>query len=369
MTSIQTFRLVLAGLGNVNRNFLRLMQSQRDLLRDVHGLELEVIGAADSSGAVVSNDAIDPAALLAHKEAGGKVATFAGDSLRHVALAAMIDTANADMLLEATPVNLQTGQPGLDLCRAALKKGMHVVLANKGPLALAYQELISAWPSPQPHGAERPGGLSAPGRSASPSGRGSLVRFSACVGGALPTINIGVRDLAGSRIRKVEAAVNGTSQGILRLMEAGVSFDDALAGMQRRGVVEADPSLDIDGWDAAEKLTIIANAVLRQPTAIHDIQVEGIRHLTANDLQAALQRGERIVLIGLAEWVDGRYALSVKPASLPLSHPLGRMSADEMGVVYHTDISGVISAFSAEMTAMPTAAAMLRDLIDIASRN
>jgi homoserine dehydrogenase len=355
MTTIRTLRLVLAGLGNVNRNFLRLMQSQRDLLRDGYGLELVVAGAADSSGAVVceGDGIIDATALLAHKDAGGKVASFAGAGLRHVPLEAMIGEVSADMLLEATPVNLQTGQPGLDLCRAALKKGMHVVLANKGPLALAYGELIPSWPSPQP----------------SPTGRGSMVRFSACVGGALPTINVGARDLAGSRIHKVEAAVNGTSQGILRLMESGVSFDDALAEMQQRGVVEADPSLDIDGWDEAEKLTIIANAVLRQPTTIHDIAVQGIRHLTAGDLQAALQRGERIVLIGLAEWVDGRYALSVKPASLPLSHPLGRMGADEMGVVYYTDISGIISAFSAEMTAMPTAAAMLRDVIDIASSN
>ncbi len=351
MANTKVLRVILAGLGNVNRNFLRLMQSQRGLLRDVYGLELVVAGAADSSGALVSDETIDPAALLAHKDAGGKVATFAGAAIRHVALEAMIDAANADMLLEATPVNLQTGQPGLDLCRTALKKGMHVVLANKGPLALAFGEVVQ--------GSER----SKRSDPLSPQ-----VRFSACVGGALPTINVGARDLAGSRIHKVEAAVNGTSQGILRLMENGVNFDDALAEMQRRGVVEADPSLDIDGWDEAEKLVIIANAVLRQPTTIHDLDVQGIRHLSANDLQAALQRGERIVLLGIAEWVNDRYALSVKPASLPLSHPLGRMGADEMGVVYHTDISGIISAFSAEMTAMPTAAAMLRDVIDIASQ-
>jgi homoserine dehydrogenase len=134
-------------------------------------------------------------------------------------------------------------------------------------------------------------------------------------------------------------------------------------------VVEADPSLDIDGWDEAEKMVIIANAVLRQPTTIHDMAVQGIRHLTANDLKAALLRGERIVLLGIGEWIDGRYALCVKPASLPLSHPLARMGADEMGVVYHTDISGIISAFSAEMTAMPTAAAMLRDVIDISAHS
>jgi homoserine dehydrogenase len=189
------------------------------------------------------------------------------------------------------------------------------------------------------------------------------MRYSACVGGALPTINIGVRDLAGARVLKVEAMVNGTCQGILRQMESGVSFEDALAEMQRRGVVEADPSLDIDGWDEAVKLVIIANAVLRRPTTITDVRVSGIRGLTAADLRAAEARGERYVLLGSAEPAGDDWALSVAAVPLPQAHPLARMSGDEMGIVYHTDISGVLSATALETDAMPTAAAMLRDLV------
>jgi homoserine dehydrogenase len=151
------------------------------------------------------------------------------------------------------------------------------------------------------------------------------------------------------------------------MMERGVSFQDALAQMQNRGVVEADPSLDIDGWDEAAKLAIIANAVLRQPTTIHDLPVQGIRHLTTRDLQNAKARGERITLLGLATWNSAGYDLSVQPMALPLDHPISRMGDDEMGVVYHTDISGRISVFAEEISAMPTAAAMLRDVIDIAS--
>lgn len=352
-------RLVLAGLGNVGRNFLRLMQSQRDLLRDVYGLDLVLAGAADSRHVITHPDGIDPAALLEAKERRADLAAFVetrsarprqgnGASLRHIG--ELIAATNADILLEATPANFQHGQPGLDLVRAALKKGMGVVLANKGPLALAYQELIALTSSP------------------SPAGRGGL-RFSACVGGALPTINIGQRDLAGARITKVEAAVNGTCHGIVRMMERGVSFDAALAEMQRRGVVEADPSLDIDGWDEAAKLVIIANAVLRQPTTIHDLSLsmQGIRHLRPQDLSDAKARGERITLLGLAEWNGARYELSVQPVTLPLDHPISRMGDDEMGIVYHTDVSGRISAFGEEISAIPTAAAMLRDVIDIAN--
>jgi homoserine dehydrogenase len=230
---------------------------------------------------------------------------------------------------------------------------MSVVLANKGPLALAYQELhaLALRPPPSP---------------LIPSAQGRL-RFSACVGGALPTINIGARDLAGSRITKVEAAVNGTCQGIVRMMERGVSFDAGRGGMQRRGVVEADPSLDIDGWDEAVKLVIIANAVLGRPTTLADLTVRGIRGLTPDDLGQARARGERITLLGLAEWNGRDYDLSVAPVALPADHPIARMGDDEMGVVYHTDVSGRISAFAEEISAMPTAAAMLRDVIDLAT--
>jgi homoserine dehydrogenase len=345
---MKTIRLALAGLGNVGRNFLRLMDSQRDLLRDVYGLELVLVGAADSSGVIVDANGIDNVRLFEHKAQRNAVATFSGAHSHTPLLHTLVEHTNADILLEATPVNLQHGQPGLNLVRAALRRGMVVVLANKGPLALAYQELRNLALTP----------------NSAPTGRGEL-RFSACVGGALPTVNVGMRDLAGARITKVEAAVNGTCQGIVRMMERGVAFDDALAEMQRRGVVEPDPSLDIDGWDEAVKLVIIANVVLRQPTTIHDISVEGIRNVTTHDLHAARARSERVTLMGLAEWNGARYDLSVKPVSLPMDHPISRMGDDEMGVVYHTDIAGRISAFSEEIDAMPTAAAMLRDVIDV----
>jgi homoserine dehydrogenase len=257
----------------------------------------------------------------------------------------LVDAVAAEALCEATPVNLGTGEPGLGTVRRALARGLDCVLANKGPLALAYQELAAA------------SDLAAPGRPA--------LRFSACVGGALPTINLGVRDLAGARITRVEAILNGTCQGILRAMESGQDFAAALAEMQRRGVAETDPSLDVDGWDQAVKLVILANAVLRRPTALGDLAVRGIREVTPDDLRAAEARGERLVLLGLAERADdGDWTLSVRPVSLPKHHRLARMGADEMGLVYHTDISGTLHATSEEVDAVPTAAAMLRDLID-----
>jgi homoserine dehydrogenase len=253
--------------------------------------------------------------------------------------------------MESTPVDLRTAQPGLDITRAALRRGVPVVLANKGPLALAYAELAAL------------SDLSGdPGKPA--------LRFSACVGGALPTINIGVRDLAGARILKVEAVLNGTTQFILRAMESGRSYEEVLADARARGLTETDPSLDVDGWDAANKLVIVANAVLRQPATLKEVAVEGISRLTAADLRRASARGERIVLLGLAERDDASkpFRLTVRPTALPSSHPLARMDGDEMGIVYHTDIAGRASATSLERDPIPTAAAMLRDLVELGGR-
>jgi homoserine dehydrogenase len=339
---MKRYRLVLTGLGNVGRSFLELLQSQADVLADRYGLALVVTGAADTSGAAINPDGLDVGALLAAKRAGRGVASLEGGRAGMGAVE-LVRQAPGDVLLESTLTNLKDGQPGLDAIRAALGRGMHVVSANKGPIALAYGELAA--------------------RSADPGG--PQLRFSACVGGALPSVNIGRRDMAGARIERVEAVLNGTTQLILRMMEGeGSSFADALAEAQRRGVAEADPTLDIDGWDAATKLTILANAVLGQPARVADVRRSGISQLRAEELRAARERGERIVLLCLAERAGDGYALSVEPTALPLAHPLGRMAGDEMGIVYHTDIAGRCAATSAERGPLPTAAAMLRDVID-----
>jgi homoserine dehydrogenase len=344
-----THSLLLLGLGNVGRSFLQVLDSQAPLLRDRYGVAFRIVGAGDSGGAAVAPEGLDGAAILAAKARGASVATLPGVGRAGMSGLELVRSVRADVVLEGTPVNLKTGQPGLDVTRDALGRGMPVVLANKGPLALAYQELAAL------------SDLAKPGAPA--------LRFSACVGGALPTINIGSRDLAGARILKVEAVLNGTTQYILRAMEAGQSYAAVLADAKARGLTETDPSLDVDGWDAANKLVIVANAVLHQPATLADVKVEGISRLTPGELHAVGARGERIVLLCLAERNgDGRFELSVRPTALPLSHPLARMDGDEMGVVYHTDISGRASATSLERDPVPTAAAMLRDLLEITAR-
>jgi homoserine dehydrogenase len=337
---MQTYRVLLSGLGNVGRSFLELIASQAEVLASRYGIALLVVGAADSGGAAVNPAGLDVETLLATKRAKQSVAGLVEVGIPRMSPVELVQRAAADVLLESTLTNLRDGQPGLDVIRTALRQGLLVVSANKGPLVLAYDELVSL-----------------------ASSHGANLRFSACVGGYLPTVNIGQRDLAGARIERIEAVLNGTTQGILRMMEAGTSYTDALAEMQRRGLAEADSTLDVEGWDAANKVVILANAVLRRPTKLADVTITGITQVTADELREATARNMRIVLLCSAEGAGDDYRLSVRPAALPLDHPLARMSGDEMGIVYYTDIGGRTSATTLERGPQPTAAAMLRDLI------
>jgi len=340
----QSTRLILHGLGNVNCRVLRVLHDKAKLIHNRYGLDPLIAGAVDSRGAARDPRGLDPLEIVALKAAGRSVAEHSAGrpGMRG---AELLDEMEADVLLEASPLNLETGQPGLSCMRSALSGGMHVVTANKGPLVLAYQELMEL---------------------ARASGAG--IKFSATVGGGLPAVNVGQRDLAGATILRLEGILNLTTHYILSQMSTGVSFEQALARAQAEGHAEADPRLDVEGWDAAAKLVILANAVLGQSATLADVEVTGITGLTYQAICEARMERQLIKLIASAEErAEGGYALRVALTPLPLYHPLARLTAHQMAVVYHTDIAGTVTVVIDEEDPMPTAAAMVRDLIDIAS--
>ncbi len=183
--------------------------------------------------------------------------------------------------------------------------------------------------------------------------------------GGLPTLNIGRRDLGACEFTGFEGIVNATTNYILTRMSEGQSFETALKHAQEVGHAEADPSLDVDGWDAANKLVIVANAVLRRPTRLSDVEVVGIRGVTQDELRAAQASGQAIKLVARAEKIGGDFRFSVKPTRLDLTHPLVSVGAEMMGIIYHTDINGDIFASIEEPNTYPTAAAVLRDMINV----
>ena len=338
MTPVRTVDLILVGLGNVHRRFLHLLATRDQTLAQRYGLRLRVVGAADSQGAAADAAGLDPAALLAHKQSGASVATFPGGVAGATALDQLAQ-APAQVLLEASPVNLVDAQPSLSYVLAALERGVDVVLANKGPLALHYQLLRVA---AEAHAAR--------------------LAFSATVCGGLPVVNVGLRDLVAAQVQRVEGVFNSTSNYILSQMAAGADYAAALAEAQRRGIAETDPTLDVDGWDTANKLTIVANAVLGFPATVRDVQpVVGIR-----SAKVRASEDQRVRLLGVAERrADGGYDLSVQPVTLPMAHKLAHVDGWQMGVVFESDLFETVFISIDERGPTGTAAAMLRDVVNL----
>jgi homoserine dehydrogenase len=343
----RTINTALIGLGNVGRSFLFILETKGERIAAQYGLAFRLTCVADSSGVAVQPAGFDPLALRRWKESGGRASGLDGYLPGLTPAEALQDASGGaplDLLLEASPVNLQTGEPGLGAVRAALRRGAAAVLANKAPLVLAFAEL-----------------------QALAAANGAPLGWSATVCGALPVINIGRRDLVAADVSYLAGIFNSTSNFILQEMASGRAYADALAEAQARGLAETDPSLDVEGWDTANKLVIIANSFLGIRATLADVQVQGITGLTAADLQAAQADGSTIKLLAQAEQVAGGYRLSVGPKAIGRSHFLGQCDGWEMGIEIKSDLYGIMYHKIWEREPLPTAAAMLRDAVNLLS--
>ena len=340
----QTIRILLVGLGNLGWRFCDLLVEKGPQVETHYGLRLLLVGAADSRGSAYDPDGLDPARISVIKQAGGTIAELPGVGRPGQAAVQLVAHGEADLLCEASPVNLDQGaEPGLTHVRTALERGLHVVTPNKGPLVLAYKELhdLAARQAVQ-------------------------LRFDGTVAGGLPALYVGQRDLRGAVVQRIEAVPNLVTGYILELLGDGLKWEKALERAHAEGVLEADPSLDLEGWDAAAKLVILVNAVMEIPARLEDVDRTGITGLGGADVREARAVGQVYKLLATAERrADGRADLRVVPTIMPSGHFLAGLGRKQMGVIYYTDIYGTIMIASEEPTPLPSAATMLRDIIDI----
>ncbi len=339
--TIRQIKTAMIGLGSVNQNLLQILANKKDRLLEDYGLEFIVVAVADSSGVAIHESGFDLMGLRNHKAAGGSASSLKGYS-ESTPVEQILDAIKCDLIFEASPVDLKSGGVGLSLCRQALSSGTSVVLANKAPLVLAYKAL---------HQLAR-------------ANKASL-KYSATVCGGLPVLNIGKRDLIAGDILKLQCIFNGTSNFILDSMADGDEFDKALREAQDIGAAEADPSLDIGGWDTANKLLIIANSIMGADITLDDITVEGIEGIDPAMLMQEKKRGNAVKLIASAH--EGIY--SVGPKVVPQTDFLAQCTGWEMAVEIHSDIYGIGYYKLWEREPIPTAGSMLRDALHIFSKD
>lgn len=340
---MKNVRLALVGVGNVGRRLLELLVDRKDALRRNYDLEFSVHCVVDSSGVAVSEEGFDIAALAAHKKRGAALSDLP-ESGNKTNLADALDDTPCDILLEASPLNLESGDPGLANSRIALQRSMHLVLANKSPLALAHAELA---------------------KLAEANNAGML--YSATFCGGLPVLNVIRRDMVCGNVLRFRGIFNGTTNFILKELSNGIQYTEALRQAQEIGAAEADPGLDVGGWDTAAKLVIAANQFCDPLISLADVSVTGIENIDANRLEQCSNDQSALKLVATAEVIDSNWSFKVEPTAVPLNSFLGSCDGWEMGVEIESDIYGKSYYKLWEDEPVPTAASTLRDAVHLAT--
>ena len=228
-------RVIVIGFGVVGQSFAKLLLSRSADLYSQHGIKPRIVACVDNKGSAISPSGLDLQRLLDAKRNKGTVAAYEKNSSAFDPLK-VIENVDAEVMLECTPTNLNDGEPGTLHIITAMRTGKNVISVNKGPLALAFPSLIEL-----------------------ANYNGVMLRFSGTVGGGTPILEFAKRCLKGDRIVSFQGILNGTTNYILSMMEEGLSYEDALSDARQKGYAEAVPSLDVEGFDAAAKLVIMAN--------------------------------------------------------------------------------------------------------------
>jgi len=330
-------RIILIGCGVVGQSFARiLIRREAELVQD-YGFRPRVVAMVDKGGAAINPKGLDLEKMLSLKVEKGTVA--ASPEFGHLAMSALdvIESVEAEALVEATPTNIKDGEPGLSHIKTAFKTGKHVVTTNKGPLALALPALTELADYNNVH-----------------------LRFSGTVGAGTPVLQLAKKCLLGDRIVSIRGILNGTTNYILTEMdEKHITFEQALRNAQKLGYAEADPSMDVDGLDAACKLVIIANWIMNKKVTLKDASIQGIRNVTIQALEEAAKKGCTIKLIASVN--DN---LSVKPTEISRHDPLSVMGVLN-AVTFVSEFAGEETLIGRGAGGMETASAILRDMLDI----
>jgi homoserine dehydrogenase len=337
--------LAFIGFGVVGQGFAQTLMRKRDLLRRKYNLEYEVVAISDiKKGSVLDETGLKLPSILDLVRKTGSIEGYEGGR-KGLSSLETIRESNADVIVEVTWTNLKTGEPGLTHIRESLTSGRHVITSNKGPIAVAYPELKSLARSHK-----------------------VFLRFESTVLSGTPALNLGLESLAGLDISSVRGIVNSTTNYILTEMEKGRSYAEALREAQGLGYAEADPTMDVEGWDAVGKVVILANAVMDGNLKVGDVERTGITGVSSEDVEEAKLEGRRIKLIAQAWKRDGVVKAKVSPEKIPLTDFLAHVNGTLNALTFTTDGLGEVTVIGRGAGGVEASHGLLSDLIVINRR-
>lgn len=336
------YSLAIIGFGNVGQGLANILVNKHDFLKQQFGIDIQIVAVCDQlKGSVANQAGLDPQVLLDAINKHGDLNTL---TTPHSGWNAEETIANsgADIVVELAYTDLTTGEPALSHVKQALKKGMHVSMTNKGPVALAYGELQQlAFDNNVRLGIE------------------------GAVMSGTPVLGLGRDNLLAAGITKMQGILNGTTNYMLGEMEKGSDYREALQQAQSLGYAEADPTGDVEGYDAAAKVVILGNLLMGLSLTLTDIDRKGISHLTAEDIHTAKHSNGRWKLIGTLEKTSEGYIASVKPEIVFNDHPLASIKGATNAITYSTDLLGDITLIGPGAGRLETGYAVIEDIIAI----
>jgi homoserine dehydrogenase len=339
MSPATTYRLALVGFGAVGQGLAQILRDHGDRLAQRYGLAPRlVVVCTHSRGSLYDPNGLDPAALLEAIKRPGYLRDL--PALTSMSVPELIERGVADVLVEASPTNLATGEPATSYIRAAIDRGMHVVSANKGPAALHFAELRRA-----------------------AAAAGVYFGFEGTVMSGTPSLRLAWSNLAGCEITELKGIVNGTTNYILTQMEHGRDYAAALAEAQRLGYAEADPAGDVEGYDAAAKALILANILMDADLGLNDVERTGITGVTPDMIAQASAAGERWKLLARIQRAGLRVKATVAPTRLPIDHPLAGVGGVANALTITTDLLGDVTLIGPGAGGVATGFALLSDIL------
>ncbi len=340
-------RLSLIGFGVVGQGLAELLSNRQTLLLEHYDCDITLVSVASGrQGFIYREEGLDIPLLLDLAAKGQPFTQHPGVKHWTNALEGLRAT-GGDVLVEATGTNLRDAEPGISHIRAALEQGMHVVTANKGPVALAANELFAL---ARDHHVQ--------------------LRLESTVMAGTPVLST-IRDgLAGAKVRSIRGILNGTTNYILTAMARGRPYAEVLAEAQAQGYAEADPTADVEGYDVVAKALILSSVVFGHTLQPSQVMRQGITSVSEEQIQKAHAEGKRIKLVATIHAASdlGRSPIEarVEPLALPLHDPLARVDGAMNAITLQTDTLSEVTIIGPGAGRLETGQGLLADLIAIA---
>jgi homoserine dehydrogenase len=328
---VRVLNLCFLGYGNVNRTLIDLLASKSAELREFHGIEYRITGIASRRLGWIA----DTAGIALAGAVSPNATAYGQSNVRD-----WLRAANADVLFEATSLNVADGQPAIDHLRAALELGAHAITANKGPVVFACNEL-----------------------QALAAQQKKQFLFESTVMDGVPIFALFRQALPVIHIKSFRGILNSTTNVILTGMEDGLSFEQSLKKAQQIGVAETDSSADIEGWDATVKVTALVNVLMSVRLRPTDVHRQGIQNLSPEAVRKARASGQPYKLVCQAHRTESGVVATVAPEQLPLTDPLALVAGTSSIIQFETDIFPKLTITEDNPGLYATAYGMLADFV------